>query len=369
MNKSHGEGGAEGVDGGRAGIGGARENPLSEVTTGDPSRDGDGASGTSGGVGDAEKRAESAEDAGRGGSSGSTQGAGNAGSGSEKRAGEEGREVRVYVDGIFDLFHFGHAQALQQAKELFPRTYLIVGCCNDEDTARLKGPTVLTHKERCLALKHCRWVDEVVENAPWVLTEDFIARHAIDYVAHDSIPYMQKPEGGSSSQAQDVYAYVKSIGKFIPTARTDGISTSDIIARIISLRHDYILRNLSRGYSPSTLGLSFPAVCYYRGSLLLADMYKHIHRMIQWLTCLPGISRLFNSALFLHSTKEERHVFNMTLHTGGITGVTCTATTADTAAVAAAVSAAAAAAAAAASAAASAAAAPTAAAAATHDTC
>ncbi|CAI7846604.1 unnamed protein product, partial [Closterium sp. NIES-54] len=245
----------------------------------------------------------------------------------------------------------------------FPRTYLIVGCCNDEDTARLKGPTVLTHKERCLALKHCRWVDEVVENAPWVLTEDFIARHAIDYVAHDSIPYMQKPEGGSSSQAQDVYAYVKSIGKFIPTARTDGISTSDIIARIISLRHDYILRNLSRGYSPSTLGLSFPAVCYYRGSLLLADMYKHIHRMIQWLTCLPGISRLFNSAC------ESLFPVHSAYLTTFKIPVTCTATTADTAAVAAAVSAAAAAAAAAASAAASAAAAPTAAAAATHDTC
>ncbi|CAI5470213.1 unnamed protein product [Closterium sp. Yama58-4] len=292
MGTSRGEG--EGVDGGGAGkIGAARGNPASEVISGDPSRGGGGASGASsasggsGGGGDSVKSAGRTEDAGL---------AGSAGSVSEKRGSEEERAVRVYVDGIFDLFHFGHAQALQQAKQLFPRTYLIVGCCNDEDTARLKGPTVLNHKERCLALKHCRWVDEVVENAPWVLTEEFIARYAIDYVAHDSIPYMQKPEGGSSSKAQDVYAYVKSIGKFIPTQRTDGISTSDIIARIISRRHDYILRNLSRGYSPSALGLSFPAVCYYQGSLLLADMYKHIHKMIQWLTCLPGISWLFNSS-------------------------------------------------------------------------
>ncbi|GJP44736.1 hypothetical protein CLOM_g4093 [Closterium sp. NIES-68] len=289
--------------------------------------------------GDAEKSAGSAEDVARragsagatcgasegstgatgGGSAGITGSAGSpesaggagsvggrsAGSGSEKRAGEEGGEVRVYVDGIFDLFHFGHAQALQQAKQLFPRTYLIVGCCNDEDTARLKGPTVLTHKERCLALKHCRWVDEVVENAPWVLTESFISQHCIDYVAHDSIPYMQKPEGGSSDQAEDVYAYVKSVGKFIPTTRTDGISTSDIIARIISRRDDYILRNLSRGYPPSALSLSFPAVCYYQGKLLLADVHKHIHRLISRLARIPVVAWIFTSASTSHHPKKH----------------------------------------------------------------
>ena len=32
-------------------------------------------------------------------------------------------------------------------------------------------------------------VDEVVEDCPWVIDVDFLAKHNIDYVAHDDIPY------------------------------------------------------------------------------------------------------------------------------------------------------------------------------------
>jgi choline-phosphate cytidylyltransferase len=50
----------------------------------------------------------------------------------------------------------------------------------------------------------CRWVDEVVPDAPWVITEEFLDEHSIDYVAHDDLPYAD-----ASGAADDVYGFVR----------------------------------------------------------------------------------------------------------------------------------------------------------------
>jgi len=163
-----------------------------------------------------------------------------------------GRPVRLYADGIFDMFHFGHAKALQQVKEAYPNVEMIAGCCNDEMTHRLKGRTVMVDTERYESLRHCKWVDEVLTDAPWVITDDFLEQNRIDFVCHDALPYADTSgEAGDG----DVYTQLKKRGMFYETQRTDGISTSDLIVRIISEYDTFIRRNLQRGYSAEEMNV------------------------------------------------------------------------------------------------------------------
>lgn len=160
------------------------------------------------------------------------------------------RPVRIYADGVFDLFHLGHMRQLEQSKKSLPNVTLICGIPSDVETHRRKGLTVLTDTQRLDTLKHCKWVDEVIPNAPWCVTPEFLEKHQIDYVAHDDLPY-------ASGNDDDIYKPIKEMGKFLTTQRTEGISTSDIITKIIRDYDKYLMRNFARGASRQELNVSW----------------------------------------------------------------------------------------------------------------
>eukprot|EP00485_Elphidium_margaritaceum_P003609 CAMPEP_0202698872 /NCGR_PEP_ID=MMETSP1385-20130828/12112_1 /ASSEMBLY_ACC=CAM_ASM_000861 /TAXON_ID=933848 /ORGANISM="Elphidium margaritaceum" /LENGTH=385 /DNA_ID=CAMNT_0049355689 /DNA_START=32 /DNA_END=1189 /DNA_ORIENTATION=- len=91
-------------------------------------------------------------------------------------------DVVVYIDGIFDLFHIGHIDALAKAKEL--GTFLYVGLYDDDTVRRRKGKffPLMNLQERVLNVLSCKFVDDVLIGAPWAITEIMLTSLNIRYV-------------------------------------------------------------------------------------------------------------------------------------------------------------------------------------------
>ncbi|KAJ7672693.1 hypothetical protein B0H17DRAFT_1084280 [Mycena rosella] len=130
------------------------------------------------------------------------------------------RTKRIYVDGIFDGFNVRHALQLRQAKLAFPSVWLVVGVFAARTCELFGTPAVLPEVERCEVVRHCRWVDEVLPDAPSTLDVRFLQRHKIDYVAVE--------EGATVDPAYDKlrlkgYDEMKRNGSVILTRRTTGV--------------------------------------------------------------------------------------------------------------------------------------------------
>ena len=166
---------------------------------------------------------------------------------------EEGQDpnhpVRIYTDGVFDCFHYGHAKVLEQCKKMFPYVHLVVGVCSDADVTKEKGRPIMTAEERAECVKHCKWADEVILNCPWLINLDYLDKLNCKYIAHDPEPYPY-------NDIDDVYGPFKKAKRFLATKRTEGISTTDIINRILVDYERYVERNVKKGMKPKELNIS-----------------------------------------------------------------------------------------------------------------
>lgn len=137
---------------------------------------------------------------------------------------------RVWVDGCFDMMHYGHANALRQAKEM--GDILVVGVHSDADIEKNKGPTVMKEQERYAAVRACKWVDEVVPNAPYNTTVEILREHNIDFCVHgDDITTM--------ADGTDCYQAVKDAGLYKECKRTQGVSTTELVGRMLLMTRNH----------------------------------------------------------------------------------------------------------------------------------
>ncbi|KAJ7180601.1 cholinephosphate cytidylyltransferase [Mycena filopes] len=131
------------------------------------------------------------------------------------------RTKRLYVDGIFDGLGVRHALQLRQVKLSFPSVWLVVGVFSDEICDLFGTPSVLPSVERCEIVRHCRWVDEVLSDAPCPLDTAFLLRHKIDYVAVQEGATVDPEFNKLRLQGYDE---MKRNGVVILTRRTTGVA-------------------------------------------------------------------------------------------------------------------------------------------------
>lgn len=153
------------------------------------------------------------------------------------------KPVRVWVDGCFDMMHFGHANALRQARAM--GDYLVVGVHSDAEIEKNKGPTVMKEKERYAAVAACKWVDLVVPDAPYVTSLEYLDKYNCDFCVHgDDIT--------TSADGSDCYQAVKDAKRYRECKRTQGVSTTELVGRMLLMTKDHLQRTTSKGSSAIT---------------------------------------------------------------------------------------------------------------------
>jgi cytidyltransferase-like protein len=130
--------------------------------------------------------------------------------------------IRVYADMVGDLFHYGHVRFLERARTLGDQ--LVVGVHSDETVADYKRRPVMTMAERIQVIAACQFVDEVVPDAPLVVTREFIVQHELDLVVHG--------DDLDEEKLGMMYGIPRELGilRLVPYA--NGVSTTEIMDRV-----------------------------------------------------------------------------------------------------------------------------------------
>ena len=88
------------------------------------------------------------------------------------------------------------------------------------------------------AVDACRWSTLSVPSSPYVTSLPWISHYGCHYVVHgDDIT--------SDSNGEDCYRFVKAAGRFLVVKRTPGISTTDLVGRMLLCTRTHFIKSLT----------------------------------------------------------------------------------------------------------------------------
>lgn len=133
--------------------------------------------------------------------------------------------IIIFADGVFDFYHRGHREHFRRLKtELFPnnKVSLLIGVVSDEECTSYKRKPVMCQHQRLALVSKDMHVDKAMITGLNILTEEFIIKNKIDYVAH---AFSDEQDKEKQKQYFKVPIEMK---KFIAVPYVQGISSSAI---------------------------------------------------------------------------------------------------------------------------------------------
>lgn len=106
-----------------------------------------------------------------------------------------------------------------------------MGVNSDAEILKNKGPSVLNCKERSDILRACKWIDEVHEDTEYTVTLNTLDRYNCQYYAHGD-------DAIFDSEGTDICGMLRKHGRFRMFKRTEGVSTTDIVGKLLLLTRD-----------------------------------------------------------------------------------------------------------------------------------
>lgn len=134
----------------------------------------------------------------------------------------------LYTGGTFDLLHYGHFNFLKKCKQISDR--VVVSLNTDSFIRSYKSEPVFSYEERRLALLHCQYVDDIIENTFGADSKPAImsVRPHIIAIGDD---WVNKDYYSQMRFSQEWLDLNKIVLVYIPY--TKGISSSEVKKRVL----------------------------------------------------------------------------------------------------------------------------------------